>query len=88
MVSRHDVRNSSAALTRPVALCSHRRLDRLLYVFGSGFVKRAKDVMVIVRHHDGAGVAAADLLPADDDRNVDLFAGHRREPGLDRSTLR
>ena len=74
--------------TRPLALRGDRRLDRLLHMFRRGFVKRPEHVMVIVRHHDVAGVAGADLLAADDDRNVDLFAGHRARAGLDGCALR
>jgi hypothetical protein len=48
----------------------------------------AKNVTVIVRHHRLHGLAAVDLLSADDERNVCSFIRHRLQASLELGTLR
>ena len=72
---------------RPFASCGCGRRNRLLDVFGSRNVVLGEHVTVIVRHHGLLGSSRADLPTADDDRDVDLLCGHRREACLELRAL-
>ena len=61
--------------------------DGLLHQLGRRLVPGAEHVRVVVRHHDGRGVAGAVLLAVDDDGDVDVLAGHAGEARLQRGAL-
>ena len=58
---------------RPVLLRGRGGVDRLLHELRRRLVPGAEHVRVIVRHHHRRGLAGADLLAADHNRNVDVF---------------
>jgi hypothetical protein len=53
--------------------------DRPLDVRGVALVHRREDVLAVVGHHCLERLAAADLLAADDERNLDLVRAHLLE---------
>ena len=72
---------------RPFLLRLRGRRDRRLHVFRPRVVPARQHVAVLVRHHRRAQIAGADLLAADDERDVDDLARHRGEPFLQRRLL-
>ena len=72
---------------RPLAPGRGRGLDRLRDVLLRGLVPVGEDVAVVVRHHRLRGLAAADVLSADDQRDLDTLRGHLLQPGLELGPL-
>ena len=56
----------------PLLAGLHGCVDRHLDLFRAGLVVGGQHVMVVVRHHHFAGIARADLLAADDQRDIQL----------------
>ena len=73
---------------RPLAARLGRGRDRLLHVLGAGLVVLGQHVLMVVRHHRLLDLAGADLLAADDERNLDLLGGHRLQARLELGALR
>ena len=59
---------------RPLLVGFHRGVDGHPHFLRAGLVVGGQHVMVVVRHHYLAGIAGADFLPADDQRNLDFDA--------------
>jgi hypothetical protein len=58
------------------------RLDGLVHFRRPCLVPGRQQVTVFVRHHGPGRVSCPDLLPAHNDGNVDLLAGHVGESRL------
>ena len=56
-------------------------------LLGAGLVPLREHAAPLVRRDVVGEVAGADLLAADDHRDLDLLAGHRGDPGLERRAL-
>jgi hypothetical protein len=67
---------------RPLTAGRHGGLDGHLHVLRLGHVPVSQHVLVLEGHHGLPRLAGANLLAADDQRNLDTFAGHRRQAGL------
>ena len=73
---------------RPFLVRGERGVHGLGHERRRRLVIRGEHVAVVVRHHGLLNGARADVFAADDDGNVDLFAGHLREPRLERRAFR
>ena len=93
VVSRSAALRNTAARSSQAQLAHSARASRaaaMAAVTSSGraVVEVGQHVAVVVRHHRSAEVAGADVLAADDQRDLDPLAGHRGQPRLDRGALR
>ena len=61
--------------------------DSLQHERGRGLVIDRQLVRVVVRHDRRARLAGPDVVSADHQGDVDLLAGHRRQPRLERRAL-
>ena len=86
--AQHDRRAIFPGPRGPLATCLGGGRNRLLHVLGACFVILGQHVLMVVRHHGFLDLAGADLLPADDERNLDLLRRHRRETRLQLGALR
>src|SRR5687767_393437 len=67
---------------RPLLARTHRGSRGLAHVFRRRLVEVTQDVTMVVRHHRPLSDTGADLLAADDERNIDGFFRHLLETRL------
>ncbi len=73
---------------RPFTLSASGRLNRLPDVPRVRHVVLGQHMAMAERHHRLLRAARPDLAPADDDGDLEVLLGHRRQPSLQRIALR